>query len=147
MTKIIGMILVTVCLSAYCCSEKSSYVKGVQKDSQQIFDRKKEFFIDFAFVGVIDKKKYCENCKVNKYQIVIKLNALESDSVEMKDKYFQPYYFLDKPNQLNLSVTKNLYESITETELVRKEKNSIFLNTPEGKYQLLNEKKLYWMPD
>lgn len=143
----IGIILITICILSYSCCEKSNYIKGIQKDSQQIFDRKKEFFTSFTFSGVIDKKKYCENCNMNKYQIIITLDTIESDSVELKNQYYQPYYFFDKPNQLNLSVTKILYESISEMDIVKKEGHSDYLVLSNKKYRLLSEKKNEWLSD
>ena len=133
-------------LSANCC-ETRSYVKGVQEDSRKIFERKKSFFKSFDFNGAVSKKKYCENCKVNKYQLIITLEMAETDTIELMNQYYPPYYFFEKRNQLNLSVTKDLYEPISEGQSVSKEKSSDFLNFGGKQYRVLSEKKNLWMPE
>jgi len=138
---------VLLCLWGCSCSNHSDFAKAVAKDAQKNFSSHKEFFKSFSFEGRLDTKRYCEKCNRNKYQFVISLNMKKPDSVGFANTFFEPYYTLYRGNQLTISVPENIYNSLKEGDIIKKEPRSNVLHCNEQRYDLLSAKDFQWLAE
>lgn len=124
-----------------------NYAKAVHDDSERILASHKKFFTSLSFNGDISKKIYNGRGQLNKYQLIINLKEKEPKEIELSNLSYQPYYFFYDNNQLIISVTKDLYESIKEGSLIEKKMDSDSLICGRQQYNLLSDKKSRWLPD
>jgi hypothetical protein len=124
-----------------------NYSKGVHRDAERLFKSHKEFFKSLSFGGVISGKKYCEKCQLNKYQIIIDLKEKKPEIIELGNLSYQPYYFFTIKNQLTISVTQHLYESLEKGFLLEKKMDSDSLIWENQQYILLSKEQSQWLPD
>ncbi len=139
----IGFIAIIFIVHLSC---ENKYAKGVQKDTQTMIRSQKYFVKSISFDGEVSEKKFCDKCEFNKYQIIVQLKEMDPKTIPLSNQSFQPFYFFQSTDKLTLSVTQELYESVTSGTLIKKEKESNFLIINEKKYRLLSEKELEWMP-
>ncbi len=120
--------------------------EGVKNDSVRIFKLKKDFFLKFKIEGVIDTKKQCDSCNLNKYQIVIKLDSFKIEHINFSNRFNEPYYNFNENNMLVLSVSKNLFDLLKVQDRVAKDSNSLFMKFRNYNIPMLSEKELEWLP-
>jgi len=123
-----------------------NFTKGVKNDSEKIFVSHKKFFKSLFFNGTISEKKYCAKCQFNKYQIIIDLKEKEPKTIDIGNFSYQPYYFFNDKNQLTISVTPNLYESVKAGLFIEKKMDSDSLTSERLQYDLLSDKESQWVP-
>ena len=126
---------------------KSEYAKGVKNDTERIFIQKKQFFMTFAFNGIINQKLYCDNCKFNKFQIVIKPYILDKALLNISNSSFEPYYNFSFQDSLIISVNKSLFDFLNVHDTINKYSNSAYGITKDSTFLLLNLKENSWIPD
>ena len=119
---------------------------NIQKDTQKNLSLHKEFFKTLSFTG-FSKKKYCEECNFNKYQIILKLEKINPNKIALGNKSFQPYYFFSSESELNISVNQSLYNAIRTGSFVEKKVDADYLVVDNQKYILFSEDKYKWLPD
>jgi len=136
-------------LCFWSCSHSSyyDYSKGAQTDVQRNFESHKQFIKSFSFKGTLEKKIFCERCDKNKYQFLIALEMKKPDTINLGFRSYPPYYSMSKENELNLSVTKGVYEVISVGEIIMKGGDSDDLRLGDQNYKLLSQKKRLWLPE
>jgi hypothetical protein len=112
-----------------------------------LFASHKEFFKSLEFSGVIAEKKYCNECQLNKYEMVVDLREKKPDTIELGNLSYQPYYFFNDKNKLTISVTQQIYNSVEKGSLIEKKMNSDSLTFLGLKYRLLSERKSQWLAE
>ena len=123
-----------------------NFAKGVKKDSEHTFKSKKDFFVKLKIEGVIETKKQCNNCNVNRYQIIIKLYNFKIEEINFSNRFNDPYYIFNENEQLIISVSKTLFDLLREQDSVIKDSNSFFIKFRNYNISLLSEKELEWLP-
>ena len=136
---ILFVLSVTNC--AYC-----NFAKGVKNDSERTFKSKKDFFVKLKIEGVIETKKQCNNCNVNRYQITIKLDSFKIEGINFSNRFNEPYYIFNENELLKISVSKSLFELLREQDRVVKDSNSFFMKFRNYNISILSEKELEWLP-
>lgn len=139
-------VFLSIIMISYSC-DNYNFTKGVYKDAERLFESHKKFFKSLAFKGVISERKYCEKCQLNKYQVIIDLKEKWPDTIGIGDLMYPPYYSFNEKNQLNISLAKNLYDSLKEGMLIEKKIDSDSLICDSKKYSILSHKKSQWLPD
>ena len=129
------------------CACHLDYSKNVRRDAERLFKSHKEFFKSLSFGGVISGKKYCGNCQLNKYQIIIDLKYKKPEIVELGNLSYQPYYFFTNEEQLNISVTRRIYESLENGFHLEKNMDSDSLICRNSQYILLSKEQSQWLHD
>ena len=124
-----------------------NFGKGVQKEAQQKIIVHKAFIKSLSFNGQLVEKKFCEKCEVNRFQIIIGLNEINPKNIIFSNQFFEPYYFFDLNNRLNISVVKDLYESAQKGLAIEKQANSDYLIIGSQKYKLISDEKYKWLPN
>jgi hypothetical protein len=123
------------------------YIRGAQKDGQRLFASHKQFFKAFEFNGAVAEKKYCEECQLNKYQIIIDLRVKNPEAIEFSNLSYPPYYVFNDKNQLTISVTQQIYNAAQKDSSIKKEVNSDSLSLPGLKCRLLSDQKMQWLAE
>ena len=140
------MILKTLFLiSTLFCS--CNFAKGVKEDAQKNMISHKTFIQTLSFKGQIVEKKFCEKCNVTKYQIIFSFKEIDPKNITIGNQSFQPYYFFDVNNRLNISVVKDLYESAEKGLAIEKQSNSDYLIVRNEKYKLISNEEYKWLPN
>lgn len=145
MKKAIG-ILFWISVAFYSCDD-IGYSRGAQKDGRRLFASHKEFFKSLEFNGAIAEKKYCNKCLLNKYQIIIDIRVKNPEVIDLGNFSYPPYYSFTGKNQLSISVTEQIYNSIEKDSLIEKKMNSDSLIFMGLKYRLLSDKELKWLAE
>ncbi|WP_316751766.1 hypothetical protein [Pedobacter gandavensis] len=141
--RLIGLaFLITV---LFCSCDNYHFAKGVKKDFQKLITQKKQLFVASSFNGIVYKKKKCEKCDSDKFQIEINVVSFSPKLTTLGDKLFPPFYSFNNENQLTMMVTKDLYESIKVGDLVLKEPGSYYLIVNSVNYELLSKEKYDWL--
>jgi len=122
------------------------FAKGVKEDAQRNMISHKAFIQTLSFSGQIVEKKFCEKCDVTKYQIIINFKEINPKDILFSNQFFQPYYFFDVNNQLNINVVKDLYESAEKGLAIEKQSNSDYLIIRNQKYKLISNEEYKWLP-
>jgi hypothetical protein len=123
------------------------FSKGVKEDVQKNMISHKAFIQSLSFSGQIVEKKFCEKCNVTKYQIIINFKEINPKNITIGNQNFQPYYFFDVNNRLNISVVKDLYESAEKGLAIEKQSNSDHLIVRNQKYKLISNEEYKWLPN
>jgi hypothetical protein len=123
------------------------YLRGVQKDGQRLFASHKQFFKAFEFNGAVAEKKYCAECPLNKYHLVVDIREKKPEIVEIGNWAYGGYYFFNDTNKLTLSVTQQIYNAAEKDSSIKKEVNSDSLNLPGLKCRLLSDQKMQWLAE
>jgi hypothetical protein len=121
------------------------YARAIRNDAQRLFVSHKEFFKSLEFSGVIAEKKYCSECQLNKYEMVVDLREKKPDTIEFGNLSYPPYYFFNGTNQLTISVTMQIYNAAEKDSSIKKEVNSDSLSLPGLKCRLLSDQKMQWI--
>lgn len=145
MRVILKLVFILFIFSITSC-KYCNMAEGVKNDSVQAFKLKKDFFVKFKFEGVIDTKKQCDNCNVNKYQITIKLDSFKIDHIDFSNRFNEPYYTFNEKELLVLSVSKTLFDLLKEQDRVIKGSNSLFIKFRNYNIPILSEKEFEWLP-
>jgi len=136
------LLLNFILLNFFSCNSEH----GVTKEIQNNILSHKKFIRESSFEGKIGDKVYCNRCNFNRYQIKIKIEAMQPDEIGISYLSFQPYYAMASKNEITLSVNKELYEAIEIGQDVVKKMNSNSLSVKKKDYRLLSEKKYEWIP-
>jgi hypothetical protein len=145
MKKAIG-ILFCMSVAFYSCDD-IAYSRGAKKDGERLFASHKEFFKSLEFSGVIAEKKYCDQCSLNKYQLVVDIRKKKPEMVEIGNAGYGGYYLFNDTNQLKISVTQQIYKSAEKDSLIKKEMNSDSVSLFGLKYRLLSDQKSQWLAE
>lgn len=146
MKVILNLAFILYALSITNC-DNCNFAKGVRNDSKRIFKSKKDFFLNLKVKGVIDSKKQCNNCNVNRYQITIKLDNFKVEDVNFTNRFNNPYYIFNENEMLVISVSKTLFELLNEQDIVVKDSNSLFIKFRNYNILLLSKNELEWLPE
>ncbi|WBA43969.1 hypothetical protein [Hymenobacter canadensis] len=129
------------------------FAQGVNADTQQRITSHKEFFAALAFTGVLQEKKYCAACQLNKYQFVVALETTKPDEIALANRSFEPFFVFSPGirvtslgKHLTFSVTQHLYRASTTGSLVEKKPATDYLLVGSQRYALLNKDKYTWLP-
>jgi hypothetical protein len=123
------------------------YARAIRKDSQRLFASHKEFFKSLEFSGIIAEKKYCDQCALNKYELVVDIREKKPEKVEIGNTGYGGYYLFNDKNQLKISVTQQIYKSAEKDSLIKKEMNSDSLSLLGLKYRFLSDQKSQWLAE
>jgi cytochrome c len=145
MKKKVG-ILFLIGVAFYSCND-IEYSRAAQKDGQRLFASHREFFKSLEFTGVVAEKKYCNECHINKYEIVIGIKGKKPEIIELGSLSYQPFYSFDDKNHLIISVTKQIYNSVDKDSLIEKKMNSDSLIFTGLKCRLISDKKMQWLAE
>ncbi len=130
-------------LPVFGCSQIKKFGEGVQKDTKENFNLHKEFIVGISFKGLLLKKKLCEHCDINEYQLQLRLNEL-TEKPDLSRMQYQPYYFFEGDSLLTITVPKKSFEAVKEGEMILKNRESFSL-TVVNPLPYLNKKKYKWL--
>jgi hypothetical protein len=142
----IGLRLTILGLCVIICGCKHEYAKAVKHDTERIFASQKQFIHSLSFAGRVLEKKYCHECDLNRYQIVIQLEELSPELIELKNQSFQPYFNFSSQSYFTTSVSKSLFDFVEQGNLIRKQQDSNFVWYGESKLLLLSNEESQWIP-
>lgn len=131
-----------ILVSFFSCNSK----QGIRKETQKQILSHKQFIKQISFKGKIIDKIYCNECNFNKYQIKIETKERRPDNIELGNLSFQPYYVIPSRNEITLSISKAIYESVEIGLEVIKNPNANNLSIKRMDYKLLSEEKFEWIP-
>ena len=121
------------------------FANGVQEETQRSIIAHKIFIHTLSFRGKIIGREHCDNCKLNKYKIIISLKEIIPKNITIDNQSFQPFYFFETNDSLTISVAKNLYEIAQEGLSVEKDADTDYLTVGPQKYRLISEEKYKWL--
>lgn len=138
-------LLVTMFFTGTLSCQLLDFSNHEQKNANQLFSEKKAFLHSFAFSGHIQEKRYCVQCSINKFTLLIKLNSYKK--VEFSDLQYQPYFFFQGDSIILISVSKQIFEYSKENSFVQKEANSDYLTVQDTSLMLLSKNEKEWLPN
>jgi len=117
--------------------QTSKYAKGVLEDNQNLIENHKSFIRSIEFTGTVKKK--AENKGKYGRRILI-----EMDTSFVKEVQFSPYYSI-KENEMDIAVSKDLYDSVTMSSILSKKKGSLNLEINNKDIPLVSSEKHIWL--
>jgi len=131
-----------ILVSFFSCNSE----QAIRKETQKQILSHKQFIKEIYFKGKINDKIYCNECNFNKYRIKIKTEEMKPDKIELGNLSFQPYYVITSKNEITLSISKEIFESVEIGLEVVKNPSSNNLSIKSKDYKLLSEEKFEWIP-
>jgi hypothetical protein len=121
------------------------YADAIKEETRNQFDKDKNYIYRLSFEGLITEKKYCKECEVCNYKLMIKISQL-SEKPNISNAGFPPYYTFENDSLLSISVSKELYQEVKEKDKVNKENESYNLKVGTHELLYLNKEKYEWLP-
>ncbi|TKG93830.1 hypothetical protein EYV94_16430 [Puteibacter caeruleilacunae] len=121
------------------------YLKAVKKETQERFIRDKGYIYRLTFEGKITRKTYCTACEINKYELTLELKKI-SEKPTFSLAQYPPYYTFLNDSVVNVSVSRELFERVSEQDHVIKDKDSFNLMVDSEELLFLSKEKLKWFP-
>lgn len=143
--KIFSIAIAVICIFESGCFPQE-YANGVKNDSLKTLKLKKQFFTAFSFNGIVYNKLYCNHCKVNEFQIVIRPYEINNVLLNISNVSYNPYYDFSYQDSLVVSVSKELFNYTELRDTVKKYSNSRYLTCKDSNFLILNLKDSVWMP-
>jgi hypothetical protein len=137
------VIAIIIVLNLFSC-DYIDYAEGIQHETKVQFEFTKAFIRNLAFTGKIHEKKYCFDCKINKYEIKILVFEL-SEKPSLNSYMFPPFYSFDADSFLNISISKNMFENILVGDTIIKQKNGLSINIENIEYKYLSADSTKWL--
>lgn len=148
MKKIIIILVgVLVIVAIYNLWDYIVFAIGAKKDGYRLFASHKQFFKAFEFNGAVAEKKYCAECPLNKYHLVVDIREKKPEIVEIGNSAYGGYYLFNDTNKLTISVTQQIYNAAEKGSSIKKEVNSDSLSLPGLKCRLLSDQKMQWLAE
>lgn len=119
--------------------------EGVRNDTKRIFFTNKDYIYSLAFEGIVTNKEVCNNCNINKYNVRMTLSGL-SKKPDISNIQYPPYYMFEGDSILTISVTKDLFDLISENDKILKGEKEPELTINGKKESYLSKKKNKWLP-
>lgn len=120
------------------------FVHGVQEDAHRSFKTSKKNLFTASFHGVVQNKKYCPKCNINKYLIFVALDSLDSENKFLFN--YPPYYEFVGTDTVKLAMSKKSYNMITIGSEITKPKNANLLVQGDITIDLLSSDTSKWFP-
>lgn len=124
-------------LSLYNSCQTTKYAKGVLEDNQNLIEYHKSFIRSIEFTGTL-KKKIEDKGKYGRRILI------EMDTFFVKEVQFNPYYSI-KENEIDIVVSKELYDSVTISDTLFKKKGSLDLKINNKDIPLVSSEKYIWL--
>lgn len=140
----LGVVVAVIAVMSCNCCETYYYARAVKKEAEEVFKDKKSFFQALSFKGVVVGKEKCEKCGINKFVVFIEIEEMNQD-VPFKYQAYPPYYFF-KRDSLSLTVIEEAFEDLKKGDLMKKKSNSRYLETNNGRLEILNKEESVWLP-
>lgn len=137
------MIITQIIFSLVGCN----YGSNVKIATEENFLKKKQFFRQTMLKGIILNKNFCDYCEINRFRINIKLDSLSCQLFSFQYYSFQPYYFFENgKGELQISVTKEIFNVISVGNIIEKKMNSDSVQIGDNYLKLISEQKYKWFP-
>lgn len=138
-----------LCLLLFTCFSGCDYVKyskAIKEEAIAKFNTNKEFIQRISFNGYIIEKKSCKDCQnVYKYRVKLHLNNL-SETPNIGNIQFNPYYSFENDSTVIISISKYLYNSVNTGSELSKKNNSVDITIDNKLYRYLSKEKDKWLP-
>jgi hypothetical protein len=146
---LIKSIALISCLLIFTCFSSCDYVKyskAIKEETITKFNTNKEFIQRISFSGYIIEKNIVYDCQnIYKYRVKLHLNKL-TETPNIGNIQFNPYYSFENDSIVTISVSKDLYNNINVRSKLSKKNNSTDITIDNKLFKYLSNEKDKWLP-